>query len=93
MGDYYIELLTDFGFGDQCQRIAELYANHATRASAKDAVTDEMMDALAITGSPEECVAELQRRRAFGIDLHILSLPSNAPWEVVENFVRAMAPR
>jgi len=93
MGDYYIELLTDFGFGDQCERIADLYRNHATRATAKDAVTDEMMDALAVTGSPEQCVAELQRRRAFGIDLPILSLPSNAPWETVEAFIRAMAPR
>ena len=25
MGDYYIELLTRFGFGDDCQRIAGLY--------------------------------------------------------------------
>ena len=29
----------------------------------------------------------------FGIDLPILNLPTKAPWEIVEGFIRAMAPR
>jgi alkanesulfonate monooxygenase SsuD/methylene tetrahydromethanopterin reductase-like flavin-dependent oxidoreductase (luciferase family) len=93
MGEYYIELLTDFGFGDDCQRIAALYRNRQTRAEAAAAVPDVMLEALAITGDPAECVAELERRRQFGIDLPILNLPTKAPWEVVEAFIRAMAPR
>lgn len=93
MGEYYIELLTDFGFGDDCQRIAALYRNRQTRAEAAAAVPDTLLEALAITGDPAECVAELERRRQFGIDLPILNLPTKAPWEVVEAFIRAMAPR
>ena len=51
-----------------------------------------MIDALAVTGDPKECVAELRRRREFGIGLPILNLPNGMPFEMVEMFIRAMAP-
>jgi len=92
MGDYYIELLTRFGFGDECKRIASLYQDKAARAQAADAVTPRIIEALTITGDPAQCVAELKRRRSLGADLPILNLPTNMPWEVVEQFLRAMAP-
>jgi alkanesulfonate monooxygenase SsuD/methylene tetrahydromethanopterin reductase-like flavin-dependent oxidoreductase (luciferase family) len=92
MGDYYIELLTRFGFGEECKRIDALYKDKATRAQAAGAVTDGMIEALTIAGDPQHCIAELKRRRQFGIDLPILNLPVNMPWELVEGFIRAMAP-
>ena len=58
-----------------------------------DAVSDRMIEALTIAGDPEHCLEELRRRRSFGIDLPILNLPTNMPWEMVEGFIRAMAPR
>jgi alkanesulfonate monooxygenase SsuD/methylene tetrahydromethanopterin reductase-like flavin-dependent oxidoreductase (luciferase family) len=93
MGDYYIELLTRFGFGDECKKIAELYNEKTTRAEAMNAVSQRMIEALTITGDPQHCVDEIKRRRSFGIDLPILNLPTNMPWEGVEQFIRAMAPR
>jgi len=92
MGDYYAELLTGFGFGETCRRVEELYKDKATRAQAADAVTPEMIEALTITGDPQHCVAELARRRKLGVELPILNLPVNMPWEMVELFIRAMAP-
>jgi alkanesulfonate monooxygenase SsuD/methylene tetrahydromethanopterin reductase-like flavin-dependent oxidoreductase (luciferase family) len=92
MGDYYIELLTRFGFGEECKRIAGLYADKATRAQAADAVTPGMIEALTIAGDPAHCIEELRRRRSFGVDLPILNLPTNMPWEMVEAFIRGMAP-
>jgi alkanesulfonate monooxygenase SsuD/methylene tetrahydromethanopterin reductase-like flavin-dependent oxidoreductase (luciferase family) len=93
MGDYYIELLTRFGFGDECKKIAELYNEKTTRAEAMNAVSPRMIEALTITGDPQHCIDEIKRRRSFGIDLPILNLPTNMPWEVVEQFIRGMAPR
>jgi F420-dependent oxidoreductase-like protein len=93
MGEYYIELLTRFGFGEDCKKIADLYQDKATRAQAADAVTDAMIEALTITGDPAHCMEELRRRRSFGVDLPILNLPNNMPWEMVEQFIRGMAPR
>jgi alkanesulfonate monooxygenase SsuD/methylene tetrahydromethanopterin reductase-like flavin-dependent oxidoreductase (luciferase family) len=92
MGDYYVELLTRFGFSEECARVTELYRDKATRAQAADAVSDRMIETLTISGDPRACVEELQRRRQFGIDLPILNLPNNMPWEMVEMFIRAMAP-
>jgi alkanesulfonate monooxygenase SsuD/methylene tetrahydromethanopterin reductase-like flavin-dependent oxidoreductase (luciferase family) len=92
MGDYYIELLTRFGFGEDCKKVAGLYQDKATRAQAASAVSDAMIDALTITGDPAHCVAELRRRRGLGMDLPILNLPTNMPWEMVEAFIRGMAP-
>ena len=93
MGDYYIELLTRFGFADECQKILALYQDKSTRHLAAAAVSDRMIEALTITGDPAACMEEIRRRRAFGIDMPILNLPTNMPWEVVEGFIRAMAPR
>lgn len=92
MGDYYIELLSRFGFADECKVIAEKYQNKATRAEAGAAVPDKMIEALTIAGDPAHCIAELRRRRSFGIDLPILNLPNDMPWEMVEMFIRGMAP-
>jgi alkanesulfonate monooxygenase SsuD/methylene tetrahydromethanopterin reductase-like flavin-dependent oxidoreductase (luciferase family) len=93
MGDYYIELLTGFGFADECKRIADLYQDKTTRAQAADAVSDRMIEALTVAGDPQYCIEELKRRRSFGIDLPILNLPTDMPWEMVEMFIRGMAPR
>ena len=92
MGDYYIELLAGFGFAEDTKRIADLYKDKSTRAQAAAAVSDRMMEALTISGDPQACIAELRRRRSFGIDLPILNLPSNMPWEMVEMFIRGLAP-
>jgi alkanesulfonate monooxygenase SsuD/methylene tetrahydromethanopterin reductase-like flavin-dependent oxidoreductase (luciferase family) len=92
MGDYYTELLTGFGFGDECKRIEELYKDKATRSQASDAVTEGMIEALTISGDPQHCIEELKRRRQFGIDLPILNLPTNMPYQVVEMFIRGLAP-
>ncbi len=93
MGDYYIELLSGFGYADECKKVAELYADKATRAQAADAVSAGMIEALTISGDPAHCVEELRRRRSLGLDLPILNLPNDMPWEMVEMFIRGMAPK
>jgi F420-dependent oxidoreductase-like protein len=92
MGEYYTELLTRFGFGEACKAIAGKYQEKATRAEAARAVPDAMITALTISGDPASCIDELRRRRSFGIDLPILNLPNDMPWEMVEMFIRGMAP-
>src|SRR6185295_8193188 len=48
MGDFYIELLSGFGFSEDCKKVAGLYQNKATRAESVAAVPDRMMEALTI---------------------------------------------
>ncbi|MEM9727644.1 MAG: LLM class flavin-dependent oxidoreductase [Myxococcota bacterium] len=92
MGDYYKELLSGFGYADDCKRIEDLYRDKATRSQAADAVPDAMIEALTIAGDPKHCIEELRRRRDYGITLPIVNLPSNLPWNMVEMFIRTMAP-
>ena len=93
MGDYYKELLEGFGYKDECAKIVELYANKETRDQSLEAVTDKMVDALTIAGDPKYCVEEMQRRRQYGIDLPIVSLPTGADWKIIEAFIRGLAPQ
>ena len=93
MGEYYPELLSRFGFAEDVKKIAGLYQDKATRAQAAAAVPDAMIEALTISGDPAHCVEELRRRRTFGVDLPILNLPNDMPWEMVEMFIRGMAPQ
>lgn len=92
MGDYYKELLSGFGYGEECETVDAVYKNKETRREAASKVTDEMMEALTIAGDPDFCVAELRRRRSYGIGLPILALPNGMPWELTEMFMRLMAP-
>lgn len=93
MGDYYKELLVSFGFGDECKRVEDLYRDRRTRSDAAGAVDERMIEALTVSGDPVWCVEELRRRRDFGIDLPILNLPPEAPWPIMEMFIRGLAPR
>ena len=92
MGDYYKELLTDLGFGEDAERIDIAYKQKETRKDAWKTVPDDLMNSLMIAGDPQYCIEELRRRREYGIGLPILNLPNDVPWAVMEQFLRAMAP-
>ena len=69
------------------------YARALTGSQASgDAYVAAMLEALTIAGDPAQCIAELKRRRSFGVDLPILNLPNDMPWEMVEMFIRGLAP-
>lgn len=93
MGDYYKEMLSAHGFKNECDIIDATYKNPDTRSQAFDAVPASMVEALMIQGDPTYCIEELGRRRAAGLDLPILNLPTGLPWPMLEGFIKAMAPR
>lgn len=93
MGDYYKQLLTGFGYGDECEEIDRLYKNKETRKQAAGAVPDHMVESMMVTGDPQFCIEELRRRRELGIDLPILNLPVKMPWPMVEMFIKGLAPQ
>ncbi len=89
---FYRNFFVETGFGDEMTEAAEaLAAGDLARAS--EAITPEMQDQLAVVGSPEECKAALERRRAAG-----LQLPVVAPFAIGDNkeshrqTITAMAP-
>jgi alkanesulfonate monooxygenase SsuD/methylene tetrahydromethanopterin reductase-like flavin-dependent oxidoreductase (luciferase family) len=92
MGDYYRQLLTGFGYGDECKRVIELYSDKATRHQAKDEVTVEMVEKLTVAGDPMECLERLRACGEHGVSYPIVCLPPKQPWPMQEMFLRALAP-
>ncbi|MEM7135635.1 MAG: LLM class flavin-dependent oxidoreductase [Myxococcota bacterium] len=91
MGEYYKELLTGFGYGEECNEIERLYRDKSTRPQALDAVTDEMVERLTISGDPLHCRKELGRRRGLGLQEPIVNLPPGIPWPAMAAFITSLA--
>jgi alkanesulfonate monooxygenase SsuD/methylene tetrahydromethanopterin reductase-like flavin-dependent oxidoreductase (luciferase family) len=93
MGPFYKQLLTDFGWAEECEEIAEIYSDKETRDHAWEAVTDEMVEKLFIAGDPLYCRRELRRRRDdFGMEYPLINLPPNRSWPELAAFLIALAP-
>ena len=93
MGEYYKQLLTGFGYAEECDEIERLYKDKSTRSQAADAVTPQMIERLTVAGNPLHCARELRRRREHGLDFPLLTLPPGLPWPAIASFIIAMAPR
>ena len=92
MGEYYKQLLSGFGWADECEEISALYADKKTRPQARAAVTDEMIEGLTITGDVLYCRRELRRRMDLGLGQPLVALPPGMPFPAIAAFMTALAP-
>ena len=91
MGDYYHNMFCRFGFKENADHVLATY-NGPDRASASDAVSDELIDAIAICGPTQHCQEKLAEWRTHGLGTAILGLPTSAPPEFTEQFLKDLAP-
>lgn len=92
MGTYYFDLFCRYGFADNATVVRDLYARGERREAAA-AVSDDLIDAIAICGSPEFCRERLGEWRAQGMGSALMNLPTGMPFEMTEMLLRTMAPR
>lgn len=92
MGTYYHDMFCSFGFRENADRVRDLY-NSGDRQQAAAAVSDELIDAIAICGPPAHCREKLAEWRRNGLGMALVNLPTGAPQEMVEMFLRELAPR
>lgn len=90
----YNRLIAEHGFAEEAAAIAAAWAR-GDRAAAVGLVTDAMVDATGVAGTPEECREKIEAYRASGIDLPIISPFARGPGakERFEAAIRACAPR
>jgi alkanesulfonate monooxygenase SsuD/methylene tetrahydromethanopterin reductase-like flavin-dependent oxidoreductase (luciferase family) len=74
MGVYYADMLTRNGFGEDVEAVKEADKRGGTRAAAA-AVSDRMLDATSIIGTPKEFVAKLDTWGEAGVDEPLLAMP------------------
>jgi probable F420-dependent oxidoreductase len=89
----YNRMMAEHGFAGEAAAIAEAWSRR-DRGAAERAVSDDLIDATSIAGTPEECRARIEAYRQSGIDLPILSpyargAGAKARFEAV---IRACAP-
>jgi F420-dependent oxidoreductase-like protein len=92
MGTYYHAMFCRYGFKDTADTVRELY-NTGKRREASEAVSDELIDAIAICGPGAHCREQLQEWHRNGVDLALINLPTGMPGEMTEMFLRELAPR
>jgi F420-dependent oxidoreductase-like protein len=91
MGAYYHALFCRYGFRDTADQVRALYAA-GDRAAAAAAVSDDLIDAIAICGPVGHCRERLDDWRRHGVGTALLNLPTGVPFEVTAELLRAMAP-
>jgi F420-dependent oxidoreductase-like protein len=91
MGVYYHALFCRYGFRENADLVRDLY-DKGDRKQAAAAVSDDLIDAIAICGPPAYCRERLADWRRHGIGLALMNLPAGAPFEMAEMLLRAMAP-
>jgi alkanesulfonate monooxygenase SsuD/methylene tetrahydromethanopterin reductase-like flavin-dependent oxidoreductase (luciferase family) len=77
MGSYYRRLIGESGFESEASKISSAWGR-GDRMSATAAVSDRLIDSVAVAGSPDECRRRLQDFRNSGVTLPILSLSTEA---------------
>ena len=91
MGFFYHQYMRRIGFGAEADRVREAFQARERDRAAK-LVTDEMVDAVTILGSPKQCRDQLQR--FFDAGVHEVRLVFNEPSrEAYLKALRAVAPR
>jgi len=91
MGVYYHAMFCRYGFKENADRVRDLYLR-GQRREAADAVSDELIDAIAICGPAPHCRDQLAAWRAAGVGTALMNLPMGVPWEVTEQVLRDLAP-
>jgi F420-dependent oxidoreductase-like protein len=90
--NFYARLFERYGFVEETARVQQLYLANK-REEAVRAVTDEMVDAVSIIGSPEECKVGLTEMARLGLDEVAIQLtvPKGEPDDVLAA-IEALAP-
>ena len=92
MGTYYHALFCRYGYQQNADEVRALY-EAGKRREAAAAVSDDLIDAIAVCGPPEQCRERLADWQDAGMGTALLNLPAGMPFEVTEHVLRAVAPR
>ena len=89
----YNRLMAEHGFDGEANDIARAWAN-GDREAAVRSVSDAMIDATSVAGTPEHCRERLDAYRQSGVDLPIISpfARGESAKATFEAAIRACAP-
>jgi F420-dependent oxidoreductase-like protein len=91
--NYYNQLFRRYGYEEEARKIQDLYLERR-KDEAMALVTDEMIDAVTVIGTAEECREQLGELERVGVDEVAIALqvPGNDPMQI-RDALEALAPR
>lgn len=92
MGTYYHAMFCRYGFKENADTVRDLY-DSGDRRKAAAAVSDELIDAIAICGPAAYCRDKLAEWRERGLGTALVNLASGVPEEINQQVIRDLAPR
>jgi coenzyme F420-dependent oxidoreductase len=90
MGTFYANLIARYGFQDEVSRVREAWGKGDRKAAASQ-VTDAMVAHMAICGRPKEGRAQLEKYRAAGVTLPIVSFTHGASRDMIQQTLEGLA--
>jgi len=91
MGTYYHAMFCRYGFQENADLVRDLY-NAGKRREATAAVSDELIDAIAICGPAAYCRERLQDWHRHGVGTALINLPTGMPAEITDQLLKDVAP-
>ncbi len=91
MGTYYHAMFCRYGFRENADLVRDLYQKGERQAAAA-AVSDDLIDEIAICGPPQHCRERLTEWRRNGVGTALLNLPTGTPPEMTDQLLQLMAP-
>ncbi len=92
MGSYYFDSFSRAGFASEAQAVRDAWSS-GERERAAAAVSDRMLESVAVLGTPEQCRSQLARFRRAGADLPIATFPHGADVAAILRTIKALAPQ
>ena len=90
MGTFYANLIARYGFQDEVNRVREAWGKGDRKAAAGQ-VSDAMVAHMAICGRPNEGRAQLEKYRAAGVTLPIVSFAHGASRDMIRQTLEGLA--
>ena len=91
MGEYYHALVSRQGYSAQADAVRDAWAA-GDRGKAAAAISDAMLENMAVLGSRAECRAKLDRFRSAGADMPILVFPQGSSLPAILRTLEGLAP-
>ena len=91
MGEYYHALVSRSGYSAEADAVRDAWAA-GDKGKAAAAISDAMLENIAVLGSGAECRAKLDSFRSAGADMPIISFPHGSSLPEILRTIEALAP-
>ena len=92
MGAFYFESFSRAGFANESKKVRDAW-NSRDRELAAAAVSDRMVESVAVLGDAQQCRDQMAKFRQAGMDIPIATFPHGTDLEAIQRTIKALAPK